>query len=302
MIAGPVLCVGDIDMDLIVSVPRLPGTDEKVHGRRVATTPGGMVANVAVGLARLGAAARMLGAVGDDAAGAEAVAALRADGVDVAHVVRVPGAATFMCVILIEPGGEKSLVRLESPAYLPGPEDLTDAAFAGVRHVHLTYGDPALARAALARAKAARATVSLDLEAADLPDAPDALRRTLEAVDLLFVSRRSREAAEALLGALPAATRARIVTTLGAGGARIEGAGRPAVEVVGRPVRPVDTSGAGDAFAAAFLHRWLEGAEPGAALAFANAAAALSTQAYGAQAGLPAEAAVLAALASPARA
>lgn len=302
MIAGPILCVGDIDMDLIVSVPRLPGTDEKVHGRRVAMTPGGMVANVAVGLARLGAAARMLGAVGDDAAGAEAVAALRADGVDVAHVVRVPGAPTFLCVILVEPSGEKSLVRLESPAYLPRPEHLTDAAFADVRHVHLTYGDPALARAALARAKAARATVSLDLEAADLPDAPDALRRTLEAVDLLFVSRRSREAAEALLGALPAATRARIVTTLGAAGARLEGAGRPAVEVVGRPVRPVDTSGAGDAFAAAFLRRWLEGTAPAAALAFANAAAALSTQAHGAQAGLPTEAAVRAALASPARA
>ena len=188
-------------------------------------------------------------------------------------------------------------MRVESPAYLPCPADLTDAAFSGVRHVHMTHGDPALADAALARARAAGATVSLDLEAADLPDAPDALRRVLEGVDLLFVSRRSREAAEALLGALPTVTSALIATTLGASGARLEGAGRAPAEVGGRPVRPVDTSGAGDAFAAAFLRRWLEGAEPAAALAFANAAAALSTRAFGAQAGLPTEAEVRTALA-----
>ena len=298
MSPGPILCVGDIDMDLVVSVPRLPGTDEKVSGRRVALTPGGMAANVAVGLARLGTPVRMLGAVGDDEAGETAVTALRDAGVEVSHVVRVANEATFMCVILIEPSGEKSLVRLESPAYLPRPADLTEAAFAGIRHVHTTHGDPALAEAALEAAKVVGATVSLDLEAADLPEAPDGLRRLLGRIDLLFVSRRSREAAEALLGPLRGTTEAMIVTTLGAEGARAEGGGATA-EVAGLPAAPTDTSGAGDAFAAAFLSRWLEEAPPAEALAFANAAAALSTRAFGAQAGLPTEAEVRAALTDP---
>jgi ribokinase len=76
-----------------------------------------------------------------------------------------------------------------------------------------------------------------------------------------------------------------VVTTKGAGGATTEYRGT-AVSVAGHDIPVADTLGAGDAFAAAFLHRWLGGAELRDTLVFANAAAALSTLSHGAQTGL----------------
>jgi ribokinase len=291
-----ILCVGDLDVDLMISVPHVPGADEKVNGRRLLRAPGGMMANAAVALARLGSPVRLVSVVGDDHDGAFAVAAVAAGGVDVRFIVRRPGATTFMCVVMVGPAGEKSLVRVSSDAYLPDPKDLTPAALAGVGHVHLTLGSPRLTAAALAAAGGHGLASSLDLEAADVPDDPAALATVLARTDYLFMSRAGAMAARRRLGAEPRGRRL-TVTTLGAEGAAAVGNGS-SVTVPGWPVAPVDTTGAGDAFAAAFLHARYGGADLPAALAFANAAAALSTLQVGAQAGLPSEAEVQAMLAT----
>jgi ribokinase len=291
-----VLCVGDIDVDLMIGVPRVPGPDEKVNGRRLSLAPGGMMANAAVALARLGSPARLVAAVGDDRDGAFAVNAVAAEGVDVRFVARRADGPTFMCVVMVGPCGEKSLVRVASAAYLPDPAAITPEAMAGVGHVHLTLGNPRLTEAALTAAEGAGAGVSLDLEAADVPEDAAALAAVLARVDLLFMSRSGAEAARARLGAAPRGRRL-TVTTLGPDGAEAE-AGGARVAAPGFPVDPRDTTGAGDAFAAAFLHARHGGCGLGEALAFANAAAALSTLAVGAQSGLPDEAAVRALLAA----
>lgn len=280
------LCVGDIDIDIIVKVPRLPGRDQKVDGQRVAQTPGGMAANVAVGVRRLGTTTRLLGAVGDDAMGREALAALGREDLDLTHVATRNGAATFFCIIMVDQEGEKCLVKAVSPAYLPKPADLVPAAFVGINHMHLTFTRHELAMTAVARAKAVGASISLDLEAADIPAGGGDVANLVAQVDLLFVSDQSRAEAEHIMGPLVARPGQTIVTTLGRNGARVESAAGQ-VEVAGHSVSVTDTSGAGDAFAAAFLHSRLDGADDAACLRFANAAAALSTRAYGAQAGLP---------------
>jgi ribokinase len=280
------LCVGDIDMDIIVRVARPPGPDQKADGQRVAQTPGGMAANVAVGARRLGTSVRLAGAVGDDALGREALDALQTEGLDLSHVTIRQGVPTFFCMIMVDDGGEKSLVKVLSDAYLPRPEDLTPTTFSGVAHVHLTFTNPALARCAMFLARQAGAALSLDLEAADLPADPAPVVELLQAVDLLFINRDSRAEVERRIGSLPLRDNATVITTLGAEGARLE-AGSIHHKVEGHRIRLTDTSGAGDAFAGAFLHAQLSGAEGADALRFANAAAALSTAAFGAQAGLP---------------
>ena len=281
-----IICVGDIDMDLIVAVPRLPARDEKVSGHRIALAPGGMAANVAVALARLGAPARIIGAIGEDAAGEDALTALRAEGVDVAHAVRRTGAATFMCVILVDASGEKSLVRVNSPAYLPCPSDLSKAAFDDACHVHMTFTEPELYQATVARARAVGVSLSLDLESADLPATADEFDQLLAPLNILFTSQKSRLEAERRFGRLSLHDGCTLITTRGADGAQLEGSGG-VVDVPGIDTDVVDTSGAGDAFAAGFLYSSLHGADSPDALRFANALAALSVRAYGAQAGLP---------------
>ncbi|SPJ24567.1 carbohydrate kinase family protein [Palleronia abyssalis] len=285
------LCIGDIDMDIIIRVPSPPGRDQKVDGARVAQTAGGMAANVAVGASRLGTKTRLLGTVGDDAMGREALAALRREALDLSHVTNLPGVATFFCVIMVDDEGEKSLVKAVSPAYLPQPRDVKPAAFDGVAHMHLTFTRHDLAERAISLARAAGVSISLDLEAADLPADGGQVAELVEQVDLLFVSEQSRKQIEGRLAPLRAQSNRTIVTTLGSQGARVETADTT-TEVDGHSVGVTDTSGAGDAFAAAYLHAHLGGESAEAALGFANAAAAISIRSYGAQDGLPTRAEV----------
>lgn len=280
------LCVGDLDVDLMVSVSRLPDADDKVSGRRISLSVGGMSANVAVGLRRLGADVRLVAAVGDDEHGALAERALGREGVDIGHLVRRPGEATFMCVVMLTGSGEKSLVRLETDAYLPRPAEVPDAAFAGIGHVHLTLGSVALTRHCLERAKAAGATVSLDVERADLPDDPAILAGLLPGIDWLFMNARTRGYLEESHGGRLQHVSRGLITTEGSAGCHLSLDGVE-TRVPGHRVDVLDSTGAGDGLVAAFLHAHLvEGRPAVEALHRANAAAALVVQHYGAQTGL----------------
>jgi ribokinase len=282
------LCIGDLDVDVLIEVDRLPTRDGKVNGVVKQRAPGGMAGNVAAALARLGSRVRVLGRVGDDADGAFAVRSLAQVGVDTSFVSCLEGVATFSCISLLTPDGEKSLVKLMTLAYRPDAGDVTEAALEGVRHLHLTaIGDPLLCRRVVDAARSSRATTSLDIERADCPDSAAALLDAIEGFDLIFCNAESRAFVDAALERPLAGLVAALVTTLGADGAQVE-----AVE--GRTASPgftpkiLDTTGAGDCFAAACLHARLAAKlDWRDALRFANCAAAISTTGLGAQSALP---------------
>ncbi|MGI9334899.1 MAG: carbohydrate kinase family protein, partial [Gammaproteobacteria bacterium] len=143
------------------------------------------------------------------------------------------------------------------------------------------------------------ATVSLDLERADMPADPALLTGLLPEVDWLFLNRRTRDHLQDMLGGQAFAGARRVITTLGADGCRLDQAGEH-ITVGAHAVRVRDTTGAGDAFVAAFLHYHLaQGRSAGEALRSANAAGALVVQQYGAQAGLPTPGDVASALKRP---
>ena len=282
------LCIGDLDVDVMIEVDRLPTRDGKVNGIVKQKAPGGMAGNVAAGLARLGSRVRVLGRIGDDTDGVFAVESLGKVGVDTSYVARLNGVATFSCISLLTPDGEKSLVKLMTPAYRPDADDVTEAALNGVHHLHLTsIGDPALCRRVVDAARSSGATASLDIERADCPDDAAVLLDAIEGFDLLFCNAESRAFVDAALERPLAGLVAELVTTLGADGAQVETAeGR--VASPGFAPKIVDTTGAGDCFAAACLHArlaaklsWKD------ALRFANGAAAISTTGLGAQSALP---------------
>jgi ribokinase len=282
------LCVGDLDVDVLIEVDRLPTRDGKVNGVVRQKAPGGMAGNVAAALARVGSRVRVLGRVGDDADGAFAVKSLEQVGVDTSFVSRLEGVATFSCISLLTPDGEKSLVKLMTSAYRPDASDVTPAALEGVRHLHLTsIGDPALCRRVVDAARTLGATASLDIERADCPEDTAALLDAVEGFDLIFCNAESRAFVDASLERPLAGLVAALVTTLGADGAQVETAeGR--IASPGFTPKIVDTTGAGDCFAAACLHARLAAKlDWRDALRFANCAAALSTTGLGAQSALP---------------
>jgi sugar/nucleoside kinase (ribokinase family) len=282
------LCIGDLDVDVLIEVDRLPTRDGKVNGVVKQKAPGGMAGNVAAALARLGSRVRVLGRVGDDADGAFAVKSLEQAGVDTSFVSRLAGVATFSCISLLTPDGEKSLVKLMTSAYRPDASDVTEAALNGVRHLHLTsIGDRALCRRVVGAARSSGATASLDIERADCPEDAAALLDAIKGFDLIFCNAESRAFVDAALERPLAGLVAALVTTLGADGGQVETAeGR--ISSPGFTPKIVDTTGAGDCFAAACLHARLAARlDWRDAIRFANCAAAISTTGLGAQSALP---------------
>ncbi|PVB59522.1 carbohydrate kinase family protein [Labrenzia sp. 011] len=285
-----VLCIGDLDVDMFVSIPAIPGFDQKIAGRGHGRMPGGMSANCAVAVARLGFRSRLVAAVGSDDSGKFAIGEIRAEGVDVEYVIHRRETETFMCIVLISPSGEKSLIKLETEAYLPHPHELDNAAFEGVRHLHTTFGNPELAHKALAMARERGVTTSLDLEPPDIARNPQLLAALLPMIDTLFLNAEAFALVAGLLGEEPRPAhlheKGEILVTLGSAGCRRLVAGSR-TEEKGFAVKSVDTTGAGDCFAGAYLVARLEGAPPEGAMRMANAAAALATTGIGAQTAMP---------------
>ena len=134
---------------------------------------------------------------------------------------------------------------------------------------------------------ASGATASLDIERADCPEDAAVLLDAIKGFDLIFCNAESRAFVDAALERPLAGLVAALVTTLGADGAQVETAeGR--IASPGFTPKIVDTTGAGDCFAAACLHARLAARlDWKDAIRFANCAAAISTTGLGAQSALP---------------
>jgi ribokinase len=106
---GRVIVVGSINIDLVVTGPKLPAPGETVIGGRFAQHYGGKGGNQAVAAARLGAPVAFIGAVGDDDFGRSARDMLAAEGIDVSQIRTLADQATGVALILVDADGENSI-------------------------------------------------------------------------------------------------------------------------------------------------------------------------------------------------
>ena len=102
-----IVVVGSVNLDLVVRVERLPERGETVGGGSFSRVPGGKGANQAVACARLGADVTMIAAVGRDPQAEEALAGLRAAGVDL--VLQESEAPTGVALIQVDAEGETTI-------------------------------------------------------------------------------------------------------------------------------------------------------------------------------------------------
>lgn len=280
---------GSINLDLIFNVSSIPRPGETVLGPGTRIEPGGKGANQAVAAALDGASVAMVGAIGRDALGEQAVALLRAAGVDLARVA-VTEASTGCASIVVDPGGANAIAVGSGANLLARADQVEDALLGGV--VVLQMEVPPEENAALIqRVRKAGGRVVLNLAPAGAM-AEDALR----AVDILVVNETEgdwlagalgcEETAEALRDRLDGVT---VVRTLGEDGASV--ASRDAVWL--QPavrVHAVDTTAAGDCFVGVMASRLDAGASLRDAVAVASRAAALCCTRAGSQGSLPSRA------------
>ncbi|HET6509261.1 MAG TPA: PfkB family carbohydrate kinase [Baekduia sp.] len=297
-----IVVVGSANVDLVIALSRLPAPGETVTGGRLAREMGGKGANAAVAAARLGARVALVAAVGDDADGAAVREDLAAHGVGTAGVVTIPDAATGLAAVLVDDAGENAI------AVASGANLALDAAavHAGLR---AATGPEAVVVTNLEIPDAAVAAVAEHCRAHDLRlvlDPGPARALPVAVLSAATVVTPNRGELATLLGAdgtprdLLDAGATAVAVTLGADGVELHAAdpaaGSPA-RIPSFAVDAVDTTGAGDAFAAALALALHDGLALPDAVRFAAATGALATRAPGARAALPDRSTVAALLA-----
>ncbi|HVC88457.1 MAG TPA: ribokinase [Gaiellaceae bacterium] len=248
--------VGSINLDLVARVERLPRPGETVSGSTFERFPGGKGANQAVAAARLGARVKLVGAVGTDPLADDALAGLRAAGVEL-ELGRT--GSTGIAAIVVADDGENQIVVISGANASVRPVSPGGAVLCQLE-VPDEVVLAAARRAEFFALNAAPARV-LDLDP-----------------DLLIVNRLEYEVV----------SRGKLVAvTYGAEGAALYEGGIEVARAVPPRVASVDGTAAGDAFAACLVVSLLEGRPREAALVRACAAGAIAASRLGAQPSLP---------------
>ena len=291
-----VTVLGSLNMDISVTVPRLPEPGATVLGSAARFTPGGKGANQAVAAARLGAGVRMAGCVGDDDFGRRLLAALREEGVDHRGVRVTADAPTGLAMISVDHAGENIITVAPGANHEVGREQV--AAAAGHGDILVICAEIPVPAIKAALTKAARCILNL------APAPPDAAAIVAAGVDWLVVNETEAaavlgrpvsglaEAGQAAAALITAGARHAVVTA-GAHGAAL--AGPDATATIGAfRVDAVDTVGAGDTFVGALAVALAAGIPAAEAVRAAAAAGATAATRPGAQAGMPRPADILA--------
>jgi sugar/nucleoside kinase (ribokinase family) len=285
---GGILCAGNIVHDILVRPADRLDFDQTVWVDDLRTSLGGNGANTAYALARLGVPVRLASIAGRDRRGDEALAILREAGVDTSGVARsdLPTSAT---VVLVRRDGARAFFHRPGCAEEEFPIDFPD----GFSHFHLgnIFALQYFRRRAAGIMQAARhagMTTSLDAGWDALGEWAPVIDPALPLTDVLFVN--CDEAAR-LSGCADGSAYflgrgvGLVVTKLGERGCAVRSR-EESLEVPGFAVEAVDSTGAGDCFAAGFLAALQRGLSVPDAARFANAVGALSVRHLGAIAGV----------------
>lgn len=291
-----IVVVGSINMDLVVACRQLPRPGETIHGHSIQELPGGKGANQAVAAARLGAEVTLISRVGDDTFAPQLLENLAQEQVDIGHVRQTSECSSGIAIVAVEESGENAITIIGGANQFVSAADVRDDAsvIAEADMVLLQLETPVeTAIEAIAVAREHGKQVMLDPA-----PAPKNFPPALLEVD--FICPNETETA-ALTGlpvetneqALVAATalcdlgaRCAIITR-GSRGALVYPAGGKASFVKSVVVDVVDTTAAGDAFAAAFAVELSGGASAVEAAQFACRAGAAAASRLGAQIAMP---------------
>lgn len=283
--AGRVIVVGSVNIDLVANVERLPGPGETVTGGTFSQHHGGKGGNQAVAAARLGATVALVGAIGDDAFGREARAALHDEGIDTTFLLTLPDAATGVALILVDAAGENSIAvasgangRLTRShvddalaALRPGPSDVVLVG----HEIHT-----GTAAAALAAARRGGATTVLN------PAPAHGLDAAIVAMADVVTPNEGEAVVLAAAGSTVHGGTTAWLVSLGAAGARLSTADGD-LTIPALTVHAIDTVGAGDTLNGALAAGLADGQTLPKAASRAVAAASLAVTRPGAREGMP---------------
>lgn len=291
-----IVIIGSVNMDLVLRVPRMPMPGETLAGDKFMTIPGGKGANQAVACARLaapGTAVAMVACVGEDAFGTQMRHSITACGIDDRYIDDVAGEATGIASIMVDAQAQNSIV------IAAGANGRLDVE-------RIERARPLIEQASivLLQLEVPMATVIHSIELAHAlgktvvlnPAPAQALpRELLQKIDYLILNEieaamlaeQPSEDIPLLADKLHALGARNVVVTLGEKGVYGSFADGQQRHLPARKVQAVDTTAAGDTFIGGFIGAIAQGRDQFDAIAYAQAAAALSVTRVGAQTSIP---------------
>lgn len=279
--------VGSINMDMTVTAERIPLKGETLRGESLSHIPGGKGANQAVAMAKLGADVEMFGCVGKDENGQKLLNNLREVGVKTEHIKVLEDVPTGLAMITVGDNDNTIIV-------VPGANGKVDCAYVdSIKEALKTFDMVVLQH------EIPLETVHYVVEFCAENNIPVVLNPAPAAevpMDIIekvtYVTPNEHEAVlifgkdhttEDLLKKYPE----KLVITQGSRGVSTCLKSGEILSVPARPAKVVDTTGAGDTLNGAFSVQIAYGVDMKTALTYANTAASLSTEKFGAQSGMP---------------
>jgi sugar/nucleoside kinase (ribokinase family) len=293
------VCVGILVADHFCHpIPAMPRAGELVMAKQLSLGIGGCAANVAVDLAKLGRRVAVVARVGDDVFGGFVSRQLAAAGVDTSHLIVTPGVDTAGTLIVNVQGEDRRFIHSPGANDLFSPADFPVDLLAETRLVYVggfllmprISGRDVAGFFSKARARGVGTMLDVVIPAGATPSQED-LQAALPHTDV-FVP--NVDEALALTGNPDPIEQARrlnalgaktVVVTCGQAGSVFVEPGQ-AAKASGFVMPFVDGTGSGDAFAAGYMHGWLDGKSTAECVTTGSALGASCVRAAGASAGV----------------
>jgi sulfofructose kinase len=285
----PVICVGHAALDYVYRIAAFPPVPTKVRSLEHIESGGGMAANAAATIARLGGKVELWGRTGGDGAGERIHKFLKADGVDVEYVRTFEHARSSTSAVIVDENGERLIIGERDHAMPLDADWLPLDRIAGAAAVlsDLRWLEGTLAAFKEARAHGVPTLLDADLGGggflADFLSLTDYAIFAAPALDAFAPGLPERAQLERVLAA---GVRHAGVTRGAAGYSWLSRSGASGQQPAFK-TDVVDTTGAGDAFHGAFAWALAEGHTPEQCALIAAAVSALKCRRLGARAGLP---------------
>lgn len=291
---GVVLVFGDINIDILFYVDSLPSDDVSIVAKSMKVMHGGVGGNIAVALSRLGVKVELVGAVGTDTFGDEAIKALAQEGVDTRFIERISKEPTGVMTILVFPNGSRTIIGYRGANILANPRTALKSMNTRIAHVHIS-GYMALSKDGEAnittlakRGKEVGTMVSIDLEGI-ATEKPELVHRLKGYVDYVFLNKDEMtyligvsSIEEGIKRIYEILKPSAVFLKLGSQGSAII-TNDKVLRIPPFRVEVVDTTGAGDAFNAGVIYGLMLNLKPEEAALLGNAMGAYSCMGYGAR-------------------
>ena len=287
-----ICAIGNINMDWICTLTHLPLPDEKINIQSLTIFPGGAAANFAASLARLGSKAAIYGHVGDDSEGQKALQALQKEGVDINRVTIEKDHSTGLVIILVGEEGQTMKLRHRGANSRLAPQDITPALLKNVEIAYAASVSIPIAQRVAATCQSIGAKSAIDVGEELAQQALADVRDLICSFSIVFMNqvvferiynqKPNKKNVQAEIGK----NLEILNVTLGREGS-ITATKNTVFKTPIYRVKAVDTTGAGDAFAAGFIHYFHQQLPLEEAAKRAAACAAFQITAAGGRKGLP---------------